>query len=300
MASYRIFSISTPDTVRFAGEVVPIYRTDIKEKLDKELLVNTYWQSNTVLLLKKANRWFPIIEPILKKNNIPEDFKYLPMIESGFKHVVSPAKASGFWQIMEATGKGHGLEITKEVDERYNIEKATQLACDYLNRSYKKYKNWTLAAASYNIGMGNLNSNLRKQKVNSYYDLLLNSETSRYVYRIVAMKSIYENQNQHGFYLRDKDLYHMAETYEVEVDSTIELVSFAFKHGVNYKVVKLFNPWLKKSYLHVEKGKKYTIKLPVNIEDFYVHAENTAYKEEPETVVTKDSMQTDSVVPNTN
>ena len=253
-----------------------------------------------MLLLKKARRYFPIIEPILKRNGIPEDFKYLPMIESGFKHVVSPAKASGFWQIMEATGKGGGLEINKMVDERYHLEKATQLACDYLNRSYRKYKDWTLAAASYNIGMGNLNSNLRKQKVDSYYDLLLNTETGRYVYRLVAMKRIVENQNQHGFYLRDKDLYHQPETYEIKVDSNIELVSFAFANGVNYKVIKLFNPWLKKSYLNVEQGQSYTLKLPVHTEDYYVHEENTVFNKVEEVVVLKDSIAIDSLAHDTN
>ncbi|MCH7535883.1 MAG: transglycosylase SLT domain-containing protein [Bacteroidetes bacterium] len=287
MSHYKIFSISTPDTIRFAGEVVPVFRTDVKEKLDRELLVNTYWQSSTVLLIKKASRWFPVIEPILARNGIPEDFKYLPMIESGFAHVVSPAKASGFWQIMEKTGTAGGLEINKEVDERYHIEKATQLACDYLNRSYKKYKDWTLAAASYNIGMRNLNSNLNKQQVNSYYDLLLNTETGRYVYRLVAMKRIYENQNQHGFYLREKDLYHPIETYDVEVDTTINLISFAFEQGINYKVIRMFNPWLRKSYLNAENDKKYTLKIPVNKKDFYVRELNA------------DSVQTDSVVSDT-
>ncbi|NQY68666.1 MAG: lytic transglycosylase domain-containing protein [Flavobacteriales bacterium] len=266
--SYKIFAIPPPHNITFAGEMVPMHRKDVQEKLDKELLVNTYWQSKSVLLLKKTARWFPVIEPILKKNGIPLDFKYLPMIESGFEHVVSPAKASGFWQIMESTGKGGGLEIRSEVDERYHLEKATQLACDYLNRSYKKYKNWTLSAASYNIGMRNLNTNMEFQDVDNYYDLLLNVETGRYVYRLIAMKRIYKNQIEHGYQLRDKDLYNPIETYTVDIDSTVQLVDFAHSQGVSYKVIRTFNPWLRKSTLTVSNGKTYHIKIPKNKAEF--------------------------------
>ncbi|MCO4791240.1 MAG: lytic transglycosylase domain-containing protein, partial [Flavobacteriales bacterium] len=169
-----------PENLDFAGEALPLAEADVKEKLDREMLVNSYWQSNNLLMLKRSAKFFPIIEPILAKNGIPEDFKYLSLIESGLQNVVSPAGASGYWQIMKSTGLENGLEINKEVDERYHIEKSTQVACTYLNEAYERFGNWTLAAASYNMGMAGTARRLNEQGVDSYYDLLLNTETARY------------------------------------------------------------------------------------------------------------------------
>jgi len=202
--NYKVFSLATPEDVTFGGVEVPLDKFGVKEKLDRELLVNTYWHSNSFLVFKRANRWFPIIEPILAKNNIPDDFKYLAVIESGLTNAVSPAGARGFWQFMDATGKSYGLEISNEVDERYDVLKATQAACEYLQNSYDKYGDWALVAASYNMGMGGVNAQLNKQQVESYWDLMLNSETGRYVYRILAVKEILNNGSNYGFVVVQK------------------------------------------------------------------------------------------------
>ncbi len=218
---YSIYALNIPTNLSFAGEKVPVENFDVLESLDREFLVNTYWQSQTLLFLKRANRYFPIIEPILEKNGIPDDFKYLAIAESGLTNVVSPAGATGVWQIMKTTGKEYDLEINSEVDERYHIEKATEAACKYLNDSYKRFNNWTLVAASYNMGMGGVSKQLTRQKVDSYYDLLLNAETARYVFRIIAIKSVMKDPDKYGFVIRQKDLYTEVPTYEVIVDSTI-------------------------------------------------------------------------------
>ncbi len=261
--NYRIYSLNIPKNIKFCGEKVPVQDTDIKERLDRELLVNTYWQSNSMLYHKRASKWFPIIEPILKANGIPEDFKYLSLIESGLMNVVSPAGATGFWQLMKKTSQEYGLEVTTEIDERYDVKKSTEAACRYLNDAYKRYGNWTLAAASYNMGMNGVERQLKRQKANSYYDLLLNNETSRYVFRIIAIKEILEHPSKYGFHYRLKDLYMPSETYSVKVDSSIsDFAAFAQLHGSNYKILKIFNPWLRKSYLTNKSGKSYKIIFP--------------------------------------
>ena len=261
--NYKIFSLNIPKQLNFAGEKVPIEDFDVRERLDKELLVNTYWQSQTLLFQKRANRWFPVIEPILKKNGVPEDFKYLALIESGFTNVVSSAGATGFWQLMEATATSYGLEVNKEVDERYNVEKSTEVACQYLKEAYKKFNSWTLAAASYNVGMGGVSRQIEKQKVNDYYDLLLNEETSRYLFRILAIKEIISNPKAYGFHIRKKDLYPPIPSYIVTVDSSItDFADFAIRNKVNYKLVKLLNPWIRQGFLTNKDKKKYEIKLP--------------------------------------
>lgn len=261
--NYKIFSVHLPDSLDFAGEPVPLNEFDIRERLDREILVNTYWQSNTLLFHKRAYQWFPVIEPILKKEGVPDDFKYLAVIESGLMQVVSPSGATGFWQILESTGQHYGLEVSKEVDERYHIEKATIAACKYLKEAYSLYNNWTLAAASYNMGMNGLSKQLERQQVNSYYDLYLNSETERYVLRIAAIKEILSNPQKYGFYLRKQDLYPPLKTYEVAVDSTVkDWAAFAKAQGINYKLLKIFNPWLRQTSMTNTSKKKYTIKLP--------------------------------------
>ena len=264
---YAIFAIVQPQGLNFAGEEIPLHSTDIWERIDKELLKNTYWQSNTMLYFKKASKYFPIIEPILKKYNIPDDFKYLAVIESGLDNVVSPAGAAGFWQIMKHTGSEYGLEINKKIDERYNLEKATVVACKYLNDSYNKFGSWTLAAASYNMGKSGVRKMINNQYSNNYYNLHLNSETSRYVFRIIAVNEIMQNPKKYGFMFRKKDLYSMPSFRQMEVDSTIfSLSNFAKSHDINYKLLKQFNPWLRAASLPVESEKKYILKIPTDAE----------------------------------
>lgn len=262
-SNYKIFSLNIPENISFSGENVPIQNFDVREKFDRELLVNTYWQSQSILFLKRSKRWFSIIEPILEKNEIPDDFKYLALIESGLTNIVSPAGATGFWQIMESTGKEYGLEINKEIDERYHVEKSTEFACHYLKKAYKKFGSWTLAAASYNMGMGGLSKQIKRQKINNYYDLLLNEETGRYIYRILAVKEVLSNSAHYGFNVREKDKYSPVKTYEVQVDSSVtNFADFAFEYKLSYKTLKIFNPWLRDDHLTNSKKKTYLIKIP--------------------------------------
>jgi membrane-bound lytic murein transglycosylase D len=269
--NYKTFSIRIPQKLNFAGEKTPITDFSVREAIERELLISTYWQSQSLLLHKRANRWFGIIEPILKKNDIPEDFKYIALIESQLTNVVSPQGATGFWQIIESTGKGYGLEITEDVDERYHVAKATEAACKYFKEAYKIFNNWTLVAASYNLGIGGIQAQLNKQKVNSYYDLALTEETARYVYRILAMKEIISRPKVYGFMLRKKDLYPLIATKKITVDSTIHnLAEFALVQKINYKILKTFNPWLRTNVLTNTERKKYIIEIPkgnINIYD---------------------------------
>lgn len=261
--SSLIFAIPIPEKLYFAGEEVPLQYFDVRESLDRELHVNTFWHSQTVLLLKRANRYFPVIEPILRRNNIPNDFKYLAVAESGLTQAVSPSKAAGIWQILEGTAKEFGLEVNKEVDERYHIEKSTEVACQYLKKAYERYGTWTMAAASYNFGMNGITKQIDRQDSNTYYDMVLGEETNRYVYRILALKVIFENPKKYGFFLDSTDLYPPLEYTEVKVDSAItSIASFARHYGVNYKLIKLFNPWLRENYLSNKQGKSYLIKIP--------------------------------------
>lgn len=261
--NYKIFSIAIPENLSFAGEAVPIHDFDFHDRIDRELTVNTYWQSNTTLFHKRAHRWFPVIEPILKKNGIPDDLKYLALIESGLTNIVSPAGATGFWQLMEEPAKKYGLQIDKEVDERYNVEKSTEAACKYLHEAYYVLGNWTMAAASYNMGINGAQRQLEKQKVNNYYDLLLGEETSRYIFRILAVKCVMEHPQDYGFYLRKKDLYPPFKTTEISLDTAVaDFTDYAIQNKVNYKILKMFNPWLRQSFLTNKERKTYIIKLP--------------------------------------
>lgn len=260
---YNVYAIQIPDDLNFAGEKMPLEIPDIYERMDRELLVNTYWQSNALLMFKRAEKYFPIIEPILKEHGIPEDFKYLAVIESGLTNAVSPAGARGFWQIMPETGKEHGLEINTNVDERYHLEKATHVACKYLKQSKNKFGSWTLAAAAYNAGNGGISKQLRIQNVSDYYDLLLGEETGRYVFRIVALKEILNNPTTYGFNFKPEDLYQKIPTRKVEIDTAVtDFAQFAQQFNINYKILKLHNPWLREASLANKSRKKYTIDIP--------------------------------------
>lgn len=254
---------SLPDRMIFAGEPVPLDNYDTRESLDREMLVNAYWHSRTLLVLKKSKRYFATIEPILKKYGIPEDFKYIPMAESGFENVVSPAGACGVWQILEGTAKESGLEINDEVDERYHLEKSTETACKFFLASYAIYNSWTMAAASYNVGRKGINTQIERQQVKDYYDLLLNEETARYVFRILSFKLIEQNPEAYGFQLDSLDYYPPIPCYEVKVDSSISnFAQFAAGYSINYKILKLFNPWLRDNFLTNKTVKTYMIKIP--------------------------------------
>ena len=262
--AFAAVSIELPTEVSFAGEPVPLDAPDVRESFDKELQINTYTHSNTLFLIKRANRWLPQIDSILKKNGIPGDFKYLPLIESALLNDVSPKQAVGFWQILKTSGKELGLEITKEVDQRYDPIKSTEAACKYLKKAYSKFGGWTLAAASYNRGMGGLSRSLEDQRVHSYYDLYLNDETSRYVFRILAIKEIVEHSEQYGFKLDPDHLYQREKLRFITVNESIkDLVTFSQQQGINYKLLKRYNPWLRGDGLSVKKGKGYLIALPV-------------------------------------
>lgn len=261
---YNVYSLPMPQDLNFAGEPVPIDAPDIYERMDRELLVNTYWQSNTLLLLKRANKYFPIIEPILAEEGVPDDFKYLAVIESGLTNAVSPAGARGFWQIMDATGKEYGLEINENVDERYHLEKSTRVAADYLKKSKERLGSWTLAAAAYNAGNYGVDKQRERQGVNDYYDLLLGEETGRYVFRILALKEIMSHPDKYGFNFRQKDLYKNIPSYKVKVDTAVsDFAQFAKKFDINYKILKIHNPWLREAHLTNKSKKEYFIDLPV-------------------------------------
>lgn len=261
--TYQIKALKIPNDLNFSGERIPLEKKDIRERIDKELLVNTYWQSNALLLIKRSHKFFPIIEPILKKHGIPNDFKYLAVIESGLENVTSPAGAKGFWQLMPHTAKERGLEVNNNVDERYHIEKATEAACEYLLKSKEIFGNWTLAAAAYNAGNRGISRNLEKQEVTDYYDLLLSDETQRYLPRIIAIKEILSNPAYYGFQFEKEDLYNLTQTKIVRVDTVIHnIAQFAKQMNCSYKDIKLHNPWLRENKLNNKSRKEYFIKIP--------------------------------------
>jgi len=273
---YSVFSLPIPDSLSFAGEPVPIELFDVRESLDRELLVNTYWQSQTVLFIKRANRYFPEIEKILAENNIPDDFKYLVLAESDLQNAVSPSGAVGMWQLLEGTAKDFGLEVNKEIDERYHLKKATGVACKYFQKAHDLFGSWTMAAASYNMGRNGLIKQVNRQKQNDYYDLLLNEETARYIYRVLAIKLIIENPSNYGFHVRPEDMYFPVPTYQVKVDTAVsDFADFAEKFDINYKILKYFNPWLRDSFLTNKSGKNYYISIPV--EGYRKHSNHFNY-----------------------
>lgn len=260
---YQVFPVPIPSDLSFAEEKVPLDKFGIKERLDRELLVNTYWQSNTMLILKRSKKYFKIIEPILEANGIPDDFKYLAVAESGLQVVQSPAGANGIWQFMESSGKYYGLEINDEVDERLNLKLSTEAACRYLKLAYEEFGNWTLAAAAYNRGINGINADLNKQQVNSYYDLHLNSETSRYIMRILAFKILLEDPDSYGFNISTKDYYGTTKAKEIQIAEGIENLSeYAKSIGTNYHILKSLNPWIKGNTL-ANREQGYLMSVPI-------------------------------------
>lgn len=267
IVSYSPINVTAPDVPKvfsLFGEKMPLDIQDVRERFDRELLVNTYMQGSTSYIIKLTARWLPMIEARLAANGIPDDFKYLCVAESALQNQVSKAGAVGFWQFMSSTAPTYGLYIDGEVDERYNAEKATDAACKYLRDAYTKFGNWTAAAASYNCGMGGMNGALNTQGETSFYDVLLPEETMRYIFRIAALKFILTNQKQMGFNLNDDDMYKPLKVRRETVTSAIgNLVAYAKSHGTNYKTLKLLNPWLRDKTLNNVKGRTYTILLPL-------------------------------------
>ncbi len=277
---YYTKGLDIPLNVSFAGERIPTEDFDIAERLDKELLINTYWQSQTILLFKRAHRWFPTIEKILKKNGIPEDFKFLALAESGLLNVVSPAGATGYWQFMNAAGKRYGLEMSEQIDERYHMEKSTEAACKYLREAYVEFGSWTMAAASYNMGIEGLKKQRSQQNEISYFDLFLNEETSRYIFRLVALKEVLSNPEKYNFKIEKKHLYPPVPVTLVYVDTSISsLVDFASFKGVSYKALRHFNPWLRQYSLNNPTGKSYIIQLPDTNFSYRKYVETMAYED---------------------
>ena len=262
---------TVPTQITFCGEQVDLRRYNMYEGMDRELSSFTYLHSTTMLLLKRANRYFPIIEPVLRANGIPDDFKYVAVIESNLDpRAVSPSRATGIWQLMEATAKEYKLTITATVDERYHIQRSTEAACKYLKDAYARYGNWVTAAASYNAGMGRITTELSRQKVESALDLWVVEETSRYAYRIFAIKQIFENPYKYGFVMQPRDFYKPLLCDEVTVSRNIpDLATFAKDHHVTYADLKRFNLWLKDTKLDVEAGKSYVVFIPRESELYY-------------------------------
>ncbi len=250
--------------LNFCGEKVPLNLADVHERFDKELTINKNLHSSTELVMKRANKMFPVMEPILKKYGVPDDFKYLAVIESKLENAVSSAGARGIWQFMPATAKEYNMEVNDFVDERYHLEKSTEAACKYLLAAKQKFGSWTLAAASYNGGMGGVTKQQDRQKMSNYYDLLLTEETSRYVFRIIAMKEIMQNPAKYGYDIPQNELYKVINTKKVEVNTGIEnLADWAIEQGINYKILKVHNPWLRDITLKNSTSKTYTIEIPI-------------------------------------
>lgn len=268
-------SVEVPEQMTFAGEKITFDRYDKRERIDRELNSFTYFHSTTLLLFKRANRIFPIIEPILKAQGVPDDIKYLAVIESSLDaRAVSPARAAGLWQFMPSTGPSYGLEVSSEVDERYHIEKSTVAACKYLKEAYNKYNSWSAATMSYNGGQGRITNALRDQQANNALDLWLVEETTRYYYRMLAIKTVFENPSHYGFIIKNGHLYKPMEFKEVKVSTPIpSLVSFAKEHDVTYSQLKDFNSWLRDTKLTNKSGKTYTILVPMRDDLYYKKGE---------------------------
>lgn len=253
-----------PSSITFCGKNIDLTRYDRYERMDRELLAFTYMHSTSIQMIKKANRYFPIVEPILKANGIPDDFKYLMVIESNLNpNARSGAGAAGLWQFMQTTGREYGLEVNKNIDERYHVEKATEAACKYLKDAYDKYQDWIAVAASYNAGQARISTQFEKQQVNDMLDLFLVEETARYVYRIIAAKIMFSNPSAFGFRLRTKDLYMPIPYKEVTVNTGISnLAEWAKKQGITYALLKNMNPWLRDNFLQNVSKRTYTLKIP--------------------------------------
>jgi len=256
-----------PEELSFAGEKVPLEQGDVVERLERELYVNAYWESNLILLFKRSKKYLPEIERLLQEQGVPDDFKYLAIAESGLLNASSAAGAKGYWQILEETGKEYGLEITESVDERYHLEQSTLAAAAYLKKAHQKFGDWTAVAASYNMGQSGFSKRQEEQFHRNYYDLYLNEETSRYLFRILAFKLLFENPAAFGYHLQEKDYYSLPEFREIEVSTDLpDLAKWAKEQGSSYKYLKRYNPWLRAQELQVKKGKRYAIRLPKFVE----------------------------------
>lgn len=278
----QYFAPSMMRQASFCGENIDLTNYYLKERFDRELLSFSYWHSQIFLMVKRANKYFPIIEPILKREGVPDDFKYLALIESNLDpRALSPAKAAGIWQILPETGKEAGLEVNDDVDERYNVEKATVVACRYLTRTYELTNSWSLAAASYNTGRARVLRQMEAQKCRSYFDMLFSEETNRYVFRIILAKMIMENPSQFGFNLHKEDLYAWPKQTVVKVDSSIEnLTDFAIANGSSYQLLKDANPWLRSNKLPNKTRKTYDIRITrkdevkIDVKNINIHNKN--------------------------
>ncbi len=261
---YLVTSPTIPDKFLFAGQEIDLTRYDMRERMDRELTAFTYLHSSTMLIVKRANRYFPVIEPILKANGIPDDFKYLAVIESNLSMLArSPAGAAGMWQFMQSTGREYGLEVNANIDERYHLEKATVAACKYLKESYAKYGNWLCVAAAYNGGQRRISAELQRQQVNQAEDLWLTEETSRYMFRLMAGKAVVSNPRQYGFLLKKEHLYPPMPYKEINISTEIsDLIEFARTQGITYAQLKTANPWLRDSTLANKSQRTYVLKIP--------------------------------------
>ena len=263
-AHYRVYAPPLPDSMTFCGERVPLNHYYVRESLDRELVSNMYYQSNNLFVIKRAAHFFPTLERVLREEKVPLDMKYLCVIESGLQCVTSPAGAQGYWQFMKSTGQRYGLEIGDDIDMRNHLEASTRAACRYLKDLKKRFGGWTEAAAAYNCGEGGLNKRLASQRQVSYYELLLNQETQRYVFRILALKLIMQHPQDYGYYVRRCDTYPEIPTTEVELNGqNVDLVDFAISHGTTYKVLRLLNPWLTAPTLKNKSGNSYKISIPI-------------------------------------
>ena len=277
IVNYGVPAFVIPETVVFAGENVPLEIPDVKERLDRELNVNAFWHSNTIFLLKRGKRWLPDLQKEFEKYGIPADLVYLAVIESDLQNKVSPSNAVGFWQLLKGTAKDFKLEVTDDVDERYDPIKSSHAAANYLIKAHEKFGSWTDAAASYNIGRRGLEQALKKQAVNSYYDLLLGEETSRYVFRAIAIKMIFEDPEKYGFIISDDHLYHKEDLKDIEIKESIKnLRDWAFEYEINYKQLKRYNPWLRTNSLQVRNGKTYIFQIPKNKKSPAIMADTTS------------------------
>ena len=258
--------VKLKSSYNLAGEELPLDNFDVRERLDRELNVNTFWQSSTILNIKNAAKFFPVIEPILKEQGIPEDFKYLAVAESALRNATSSSGAKGFWQFLPAAAREMGLEVNKDIDERYNLELATRAACGYIRKNFKRFGSWTKAAAAYNTGPTRLARELEAQNESDYYNLNLSEETMRYVFRIVALKEIMSYPEDFGFNIQQEDLYEpRTDVYRILVDYQIDnLAEFAHKYGISYRMLKVYNPWMRTDRLPNKSKKEYIIHVPKN------------------------------------
>lgn len=252
-----------PNSIFFVGDSISFKDLDLKERLDNELVINNFWHSNTIMMMKRSNRWLPVMKKIFEDEQVPLDLVYISVIESGLQNVTSPRGAKGFWQFMKPTALEHGLIVNDQIDERYHVEKSTRAACEYLKTAHEKFGSWILAAASYNLGMYGMASNLERQKVDNFFDLSLNPETARYIFRIMAVKLVFENPNNYGFYINNESLYPEYVTKDIIIDTSIpNLYEWSVEHGISIKILRKLNPWIRGKDFIVKEGEVFTFKIP--------------------------------------